>query len=81
MGSAALDLARTAAGFLQGFWEVDLKAYDVAAALLLLEETGCEYTCFDGSPYDPFQSRALVAGRPGAFESLREIIARHYRVI
>ncbi len=78
MGSAALDLARVAAGFLQGFWEVDLKAYDVAAALLLLEETGCEYTCFDGSPYDPFQSCTLVTGRPGVFETLREITARHY---
>ena len=41
LGSAALDLCWIAAGRLQAFWEVDLKPYDVGAAILLLEETGC----------------------------------------
>ncbi len=40
MGSAALDLAYVAAGKLDGFWELDLKIYDVAAGVLLVEEAG-----------------------------------------
>ena len=39
-GSAALDLAYTAAGRLEGFWELNLALYDVAAGLLLVNEAG-----------------------------------------
>jgi myo-inositol-1(or 4)-monophosphatase len=63
-GSAALDLCYVAAGFFQGFWEVDLQPYDVAAGLLLLSETGHEYRTFAGKAYDPFRCRTLVTGRP-----------------
>ncbi len=78
IGAAALDLACLAAGYLQAFWEVDLQPYDVAAALLLLEESGCPFSTFSGAPYDPFRSRTFVAGPPGAVEELREIVLRHY---
>lgn len=47
MGSAALDLAYVAAGKLDGFWEMDLKVYDIAAGVLLVEEAGgvvCDFT-------------------------------------
>ncbi|GJM06416.1 MAG: inositol monophosphatase [marine bacterium B5-7] len=40
MGSAALDLAYVAAGRLDGFWECDLKKWDVAAGALMVKEAG-----------------------------------------
>lgn len=81
LGSAALDLCQVSAGRLQAFWEVDLKPYDVAAALLLLEETGCPISAIDGSPYDPFGSASIVTGAPGAAEELRALIAPFYAAI
>ena len=39
-GAAALDLAYVAAGFYDGFWEVGLNAWDVAAGSLLVQEAG-----------------------------------------
>jgi myo-inositol-1(or 4)-monophosphatase len=39
-GSAALDLAYVASGWLNGYWEYALKPWDVAAGALLLEEAG-----------------------------------------
>jgi myo-inositol-1(or 4)-monophosphatase len=78
-GSAALDLAYVAAGYLQGFWESDLEAYDVAAGLLLLEETGCEVYSWNRETYDPFASRLLVAGWPGVAGPLTDLATRHYR--
>lgn len=78
LGSAALELCQVAAGRLQAFWEVDLKPYDVGAAILLLEETRCPISTIDGSAYDAFASRSIVTGAPGAAEELRRIVARHY---
>lgn len=40
LGSAAYDLANTAAGILDGYWELNLKPWDVAAGALLVEEAG-----------------------------------------
>jgi len=78
MGSAALDLAFLASGWLQAFWEVDLQPYDVGAGILLLRETGCECTSFSGKPYCAFRNRSLVAGFPGAAAELRAIAAQAY---
>lgn len=39
-GSAAVDLAYVAAGKVDGFWEMDLNIYDIAAGVLLVEEAG-----------------------------------------
>ena len=47
-GSAALDLAWVAAGRLDGFWERDLKSWDIAAGLLLVTEAGGKTTDIDG---------------------------------
>ncbi len=45
-GSAALDLAYVAAGYLDGFWEFDLKPWDIAAGFLLVKEAGGMVTDF-----------------------------------
>ncbi|WP_138379607.1 inositol monophosphatase family protein [Luteithermobacter gelatinilyticus] len=47
-GSAALDLAYVAAGRFDGFWETDLKPWDIAAGILLVREAGGQVTTFDG---------------------------------
>lgn len=49
LGSAALDLCYVAAGRLDGYWEVGLQPYDVAAGVLILREAGGAATRFDGS--------------------------------
>ncbi len=77
-GSAALDLCRAAAGFFQGFWEVDLEPYDVAAAIAVLNATGCPVTDFAGRPYRLFESRTIVAGPPGAQRELQRITESSY---
>jgi myo-inositol-1(or 4)-monophosphatase len=60
-GAAALDLAYVAAGRLDGFWELKLKAWDVMAGVLLVCETGGTVTTFDGSPYDVFNDKIVVS--------------------
>jgi myo-inositol-1(or 4)-monophosphatase len=50
LGSAALDLAYVAAGRFDGFWELGLKPWDVAAGQMLVEEAGGRVTRFDGTP-------------------------------
>jgi myo-inositol-1(or 4)-monophosphatase len=80
-GSAALDLCYLAAGYFQGFWEVDLQPYDVAAGLLMLRETGHPYRTFSGLPYDPFKHRGLVTARPGVMETLEQAVRTGYKGI
>src|SRR6476469_5074930 len=48
LGSAALDLCYVAAGRLDGFWESDLKAWDIAGGGLIVEEAGGTVTDFSG---------------------------------
>lgn len=49
-GSAAIDLAYTAAGRLDAYWEIGLKPWDIAAGKLLVEEAGGKITAIDGTP-------------------------------
>ncbi len=49
-GTAALDLAWTAAGRVDGYWEFNLNPWDVAAGRLLVEEAGGKVTDFRGRP-------------------------------
>lgn len=51
LGSAALDLAYTAVGRFDGFWETELNPWDVAAGIILVEEAGGKVTNYDKSPY------------------------------
>ena len=49
-GAAALDLAYVASGRFDGFWELKLRNWDVAAAYLLVEEAGGKLSDFRGQP-------------------------------
>jgi len=51
-GSAALDLALVAAGRYDGFWEWDLKPWDIAAGALMITEAGGRVSAIDGSAFD-----------------------------
>lgn len=50
LGSAALDLCYVAAGRFEGFWEVQIQSYDIAAGALILEEAGGKVTDVRGGP-------------------------------
>ncbi len=51
LGSAALDLAYVAAGRFDGFWEINLNPWDVAAGFLLVEEAGGKVTQYNLDKY------------------------------
>ncbi len=60
-GSASLDLAYVAAGRVDGYWELGLKPWDIAAGALLVREAGGMCTDFDGAD-DFLQSGNIIAG-------------------
>lgn len=60
LGSAALDLAYVAAGRFDGFWEVGLQPWDIAAGVLLVAEAGGRITSYDGGPHT-LTTRTIVA--------------------
>ena len=60
-GAAALDLAYVAAGRLDGYWEVKLKPWDVAAGQLLVTEAGGRVTNHAGEPYSVYDHRILAS--------------------
>ncbi len=75
-GSAALDLAYVAAGRLDGFWEIGLSEWDMAAGALLIQEAGGMVADFSGG--EEFLSTGnLVAGSPRVFKAILETIAPH----
>lgn len=75
-GSAALDLAYTAAGIFDGFFEVHLAPWDVAAGSLLVREAGGIVSDFSGG--ERFWQRGNIVGATeGVHRELLEVIARH----
>ncbi len=61
MGSAAIDLAYVAAGRYDGFWEVNLNAWDMAAGVLLIREAGGKVTGFTGEEIDIYGKRVVAS--------------------
>ncbi|HEY3731995.1 MAG TPA: inositol monophosphatase family protein [Steroidobacteraceae bacterium] len=74
-GSAALDLAYVAAGRVDGFWEIGLKAWDTAAGTILIREAGGRVGTLTGEEYR--LGANVVAGAPKVYEALIEAIAPH----
>lgn len=75
-GAACLDLAYTAAGVYDGFFEFRLSAWDLAAGALLIEEAGGRVSDLDGS--NDYLSRGnLVAGGPTVQADLLEAVREH----
>ncbi len=75
-GSAALDLAYTAAGIFDGFFELHLAPWDVAAGSLLVTEAGGTITDFSGG--DRWFDRGNIVGAPPAVHAeLLALFSRH----
>jgi myo-inositol-1(or 4)-monophosphatase len=68
-GSAALDLADVAAGRFDGFWELRLSAWDIAAGTLLIREAGGVVTDFSGRDIG-IEHTGVVAGNPAIHDWL-----------
>lgn len=78
LGSAAIDLAYTARGWFEGFFEYQLNSWDMAAGVLLLREAGGVVTDFEGGEDFLFGGN-IIAGAPGMQEELRQLVAEHMR--
>lgn len=59
-GSAALDLCYVACGRFDGFWELSLNPWDVAAGSLIVQEAGGSVSLFDGSPCTIYDRECLA---------------------
>ncbi|MBL1259168.1 MAG: inositol-1-monophosphatase [Thiotrichaceae bacterium] len=75
-GSAALDLAYVASGRLDGFWEIALKPWDMAAGILLVQEAGGLVGDFSGG-HDFLETGNLVVGNPKIFKAILQGIQPH----
>jgi len=80
MGSAALDLAYVAAGRFDGFWELGLNPWDMAAGSLIIEEAGGKISDFWGKkPY--LRSGFVATANSHIHPQMIQIIQRHFRSI
>lgn len=68
-GSAALDLAYLAAGRLDGFWEIGLNPWDIAAGVLLVKEAGGMIGDFSGGD-EYLKTGNVVAGNLKVYEDI-----------
>jgi myo-inositol-1(or 4)-monophosphatase len=76
LGSAAIDLCYVAAGRMDGFWEVDLKPWDVSGGALLVSEAGGRVTTMTG---DAFTSRSaqVLATNGELHDQMLDVIRGH----
>ncbi|MEI6639239.1 MAG: inositol monophosphatase [Chlorobium sp.] len=77
-GSAAIDLAYTACGRFDGFWEYKLSPWDFAAGVLLVREAGGIVTNFSGNS-DIFKGQSILAGSPITHPLLLEKTLKHFQ--
>jgi myo-inositol-1(or 4)-monophosphatase len=76
LGSAAVDLCWVAAGRLDGFWESDLKPWDIAGGALIVTEAGGRVTTLSGAP---FTSRGghVLATNGHVHDAMLDVIRDH----
>jgi myo-inositol-1(or 4)-monophosphatase len=78
LGSAAIDLCYVAAGRMDGFWESDLKPWDIAGGALIVSEAGGRMTMMDGGPYSS-RSRHILASNTVLHQPMLDVIAEFRR--
>lgn len=78
LGSAAIDLCYVAAGRMDGFWETDLKPWDIAGGALVVSEAGGRVTSVEGTP---FASRGgdVLASNGHLHDAMLDVV-RSFRV-
>ncbi|PKO05822.1 MAG: inositol monophosphatase [Chloroflexi bacterium HGW-Chloroflexi-3] len=74
-GTAAIDLCHVAAGVLDGYWELDLEAWDMAAGSLIVEESGGHVSLPDGKSFNIYQ-RGILASNSNIHKALIEKLGR-----
>jgi len=75
LGSAALDLCYVAAGRFEGYWELSLKPWDLAAGGLIAAEAGAIVTNLDGRDEYLAPPCSLLAAPPGLHPKMLEILS------
>lgn len=75
-GSAALDLAFTAAGRVEGFFEIGLAPWDVAAGILLVTEAGGRVTGWPGDTEPPLSTGRILASNGHVHGELEALVGR-----
>lgn len=78
LGSAALDICYLAAGRFEGFWEVNLNAWDVAAGYLILLESGGKVTNFEGGQYSVYDKQILASNGKTVHNEMIEVLKKAY---
>lgn len=73
-GAAALDLAYVAAGRYEGFWERNLKPWDIAAGLLIVKEAGGFVSDLDSTTANPVETGNILAANDRLFDSMSKIL-------
>jgi myo-inositol-1(or 4)-monophosphatase len=74
LGSAAIDLCMVARGTYEGYYEMNLKAWDVSAGIIILNEAGGKVSTLNGSDYRLFDDKYIVATNGYIHNSLLELI-------
>ncbi|MFO7613373.1 MAG: inositol monophosphatase family protein [Bacteroidales bacterium] len=77
LGSAATDLAYVAAGRFEGFYEIGLNPWDVAAGSLIVRQAGGQVTDFDGRQ-DYLFGKSLVASNGHVHQEMKQVIAQYF---
>lgn len=77
-GSAATDLAYTAAGRFDSFYEYSLSPWDVAAGVLLVREAGGTVTNFDGGD-DAIFTKEIVATNTKVHEEMLSLVQKYMK--
>jgi myo-inositol-1(or 4)-monophosphatase len=77
-GSAALNLCYVASGRFDGFWELKLKPWDVAAGALIVKEAGGVVSDFDGNPFD-LSHLEVVASNGHIHDQMLSVLKRGKR--
>lgn len=70
LGSASIDLCMVAKGVFEGYYEMNLKAWDVSAGILILSEAGGKVTNINSEEYKLFEDKYIVATNSKIHEKL-----------
>lgn len=76
LGSAAIDLAYVACGRAEGFWEVHLHSWDMAAAIVIIREAGGMVTDFSGKPMNVYTPN-IVASNGKIHADLLKVLSKY----
>ena len=75
LGAAAVDLCYLAQGKVEAFYEIDLKPWDVAAGILIVQEAGGEVSNVNNKPYD-FDDKSIVASNGKVHQQLMHYLEK-----